>query len=317
MPEVFQREAQALLGLFKTGLAQAFLKSAEHLPRIGPRKLYHTADKTIYYSESQAQRLSEPERSKLSVREVDETFYYTTRYGTPLAYSRPLEILAQGEDAFSGKRILDFGFGTIGHLRIWASLGADVTGIEVDPLLSALYSEAGDTGAIEGKEGKKGHLRLLFGSFPSDVQIRKEVGKEYDLIISKNVLKRGYIHPEQPVPEKAQIKLGVNDEEFLSIIFSMLKPGGKFFIYNLTPAPNAPGKPYRTWADGRSPFAKNILEAAGFRVLSFEQDDTEKARAMAKALGWDKEREDPMDIDNDLFGQFTLCEKPAGKKSLR
>jgi len=47
-----------------------------------------------------------------------------------------------------GKRILDFGYGTVGHLRLLASLGADMVGVEVDPLLRALYSAPGDQGAI-------------------------------------------------------------------------------------------------------------------------------------------------------------------------
>ncbi len=314
MTEILKREAQALQNLFTTGLTKRFLESASTLPRISPRKLYHTADKTRYYTEQQANELPQSERAALLLREVDETFYYTTRYGTPLAYARALEVLNQGEQAFEGKRILDFGFGTIGHLRIWAGMGANVTGIEIDPLLSALYGYPGDTGEIEGAQGKKGHLKLLIGSFPSDAQLRKNAGQNYDLIISKNVLKRGYIHPEQPVSDKVQIKLGVNDEEFVSIIYSMLNPGGRFFIYNLTPAPNGPGKPYRAWADGRSPFPKAMLEKAGFRVTAFEQDDTPTARAMARALGWDKEKEDPMDIENDLFGQYTLCEKAGEKK---
>lgn len=311
MPLVFQREAQALQPLVHSGMARAFLAAVVNLPPIAPRKLYHNADKTRYFSEAQAQALPASERATLSPRDIDETFFYTTRYGTPLAYTRPLEILNQPEDALAGKRILDFGFGTIGHLRIWASMGADVTGIEVDPLLAALYSEAGDTGTITAKDGKQGRLQLLFGSFPADAQLRAQAGRDYDLIISKNVLKRGYIHPEQPVAEKMQIKLGVTDPEFLATIYSMLKPGGRFFIYNLTPAPNGPGKPYRTWADGRSPFPKGMLEQAGFRVVVFEQDDTEAARAMARALGWDKDKDEPMDVENDLFGQYTLCERPV------
>jgi hypothetical protein len=51
-----------------------------------------------------------------------------------------------------------------------------------------------------------------------------------------------------------------------------------------------------------------MLEDAGFMVLAFEKDDTPAARAMARSLGWDK-GEDAMDVENDLFAQFTLCRK--------
>ena len=58
---------------------------------------------------------------------VDERLYYTTRYGSSLAYSRPLELLAgSGLKDIANKRILDYGYGAIGHLRLLVSLGAGV-----------------------------------------------------------------------------------------------------------------------------------------------------------------------------------------------
>ena len=100
-------------------------------------------------------------RDTLVTRTLDEQFYYFTRYGTPLAYSRPLDLLAAaGFDDVRGKRILDFGYGTIGHLRLLASLGAEVVGVEVDPLLPALYSEPGIREPSRGATG----VPVRFGS---------------------------------------------------------------------------------------------------------------------------------------------------------
>jgi hypothetical protein len=305
---VLERDAKALLPLVRSDLAREFLASAAALPAVAPRRVFHDAEKTRYWSEAEAARLPEAERKSLTERVIDEEFFYNTNYGTPLAYARPLDVLGLGKDAFVGKRILDFGFGGIGQLRMFASLGAEVTGVEVDPLTRALYSDPGDQGVYKGLRGKDGRVSLVFGRFPADPAARAAVGVPYDLFISKNVLKNGYIHPEQPVKERHQINLGVDDQTFVTTVHSMLTHGGRFFIYNITPAPNAPGKPYKTWADGRSPFPKKMLEDAGFNVLAYNKDDTAAVRAMARALGWDK-GEDAMDVDNDLFAQFTLCQK--------
>ena len=49
--------------------------------------------------------------------------YYTTKYGSPLAYSRPIDLLGQaGLQDVSGRKILDFGYGTVGHLRLLAGM---------------------------------------------------------------------------------------------------------------------------------------------------------------------------------------------------
>ena len=287
-----------------------FLRAAEALPSIAPRTLYHDQARAHYWSESEAARLPAEERSRLAARVLDEQFYYTTRYGTPLAYARPLELLAGGGFAPAGRKLLDFGFGGLGQLRLLASLGAEVCGVEVDPLTRALYTAPGDQGEIPGFHGRKGgRLKLVYGSFPADEAVKSAVGGGYDLFISKNTLKRGYIHPDQPVPDRQKIALGVPDAEFVTTLFRILAPGGRALIYNICPAPNAPGKPYVPWADGRSPFPSALLEAAGFHLLAFDRDDTPAARKMAHALGWDS-GDAPMDLEHDLFAVYTMVEKP-------
>ena len=307
-----QKEATALQPLVHTGWVKDFLGGTVGLPSIPTRKLFHDEASRHYYTEEEAARLSGAERYGLDSMEVDEEYYYNTRYGTPLAYARPLDLMGGEGFTPSGRRILDFGYGGIGQLRLLAGLGAEVIGVEVDPLTRALYSWPGDQGPISGAKGAKGSLRLVFGRFPAEAAVKKEVGDGYDLFISKNVLKRGYIHPEKPVPERQRINLGVDDAIFVHALASILKPGGKILIYNLSPAQNPPDKPYIPWADGRCPFPVALWKSAGLRVIELDRDDSIAARKMAHALGWDT-GDQPIDLEKDLFAQYTLVEKPKQK----
>lgn len=305
------REATALKPLVKSRLARDFLDATTKLPRIAPRKLLHDSTRTHYYTPADASMLPDSVQARLLERRLDEGFYYYTRYGSPLAYVRALEILAgRGFERVENQRIADFGYGTIGHLKLLASLGADVTGIDVDPLLERLYSAPEDRTALPLHGERAGRIDLVHGHFPAEEATVRQVGSGYHLFLSKNTLKNGYIHPEQPVDKRMLVDLGVDDTTYVRTIFRLLEPGGSFMIYNLTPAPNGPGKPYRPMADGRSPFSRALLESAGFRVLAPDRDDGEAARAMGHALGWDQ-GEGRMDLANDLFATWTLARKPS------
>lgn len=279
--EAIRAEAAAVRPLVESELARRFVDASAALPAIRKR----TVDVRG------ARRL------------VDEEYFYTTRYGTPLAYARPLDLLARaGLADVGGRAIVDFGYGGIGQLMLLASLGASATGVDVDPMLRAMYADR------DGRFGT-GALRTVEGRWPVDDGVRQAVGGGYDLFLSKNVLKRGYIHPAQPVPERQTIRLGVDDEAFLRAVFAVLKPGGRVLIYNITPAPAAPGKPYIPWADGHSPFSRDLFERVGFRVVAFDVDDSGAVRALAHALGWDRGRE-AIDLEHDLFALYTLAERP-------
>lgn len=308
--ELIVEQAEQLKPLFSSDAARSFLESAKQLPEIQEREVFiDPQDKRKAISTTVAEQLTPEERAKYQSKKLDEHFYYFTRYGSPLAFARPLEIAANSSAMHSvaGMRIVDFGFGSIGQLRLLASLGADVTGIEVDLLLKALYSRPSDVGSfqIESTNGSDtcGKLELLFGKFP--VELDDKVREGVDLFISKNTLKRGYIHPEKPVNPKMLVQLGVTDKQFLQSVHAKLNTGGLFLIYNLHPAPAADDEPYIPWADGRSPFSRDAFVDTGFKVLEFDVDDTAAARQMAKALNWDEQ----MDLENDLFATYTLVKK--------
>lgn len=307
-------DAERYSAIVKTEGAKKFLARAKTLPSQAARVVYYEPDKSRYYTEAQALAMPAAERERLKTEKVTEEEYYTTHYGSPLSYARPLDILfARGISLPAGAKYLDFGFGYVGHLRMLGAMGIHATGVDPWPLLPALYSEPSDQGEITGPEGEKGSVRMLFGYFPTDPKITLQVGSGYTLVISKNVLKRGYIHPERPVehPEKL-IKLGVSDEVALKAFYDALVPGGHFLIYNICPALTPPDKPFIPWSDGRSPFTKAQFEQAGFEVLALDQDDAEAVRTMGRALGWDQpDAEGPgMDLVNDLSVLYTLVKKP-------
>ncbi len=308
-----RQHAESLRPLVKTSLAREFLAEAAGLPSISPRTVYRHKESRKWYSSAAAEGLSEGEREALESKQLDESDYYNTKYGSPLAYVRAMEVLGEaGVKELKGRRLLDYGYGTVGHLRLLAAMGADVIGVDVDSYLTALYNDPKDQGAVRGRQGRDGRITLVDGSFPGDAAVKKSVGAGYELILSKNTLKNGYIHPSEPVDPRKLVQLEVDDATFVRTLFELLNPGGRVLIYNICPAPAKTREKYIPWADGRSPFPKEMWESAGFRILAFDQDDSPAVRAMGRALNWDQ-GEDAMDLDNDLFGIYTLVEKPAGK----
>lgn len=303
-------DAESLRPLFPSALAQEFLGAVPNLPDVAPRTLYFDPALRRWYKKADAEALDEKTRASLRERPVD---FYETKYGSPLAYARPIEILATAKldppvRGFDHTRILDYGYGTIGHLKILSALGAAATGVDVDPMLPLLYSEPGDLSAPEGAPGSRaGSVTLVDGQFPAGPGVSDQVGRNYDLFISKNTLKNGYIHPAQPVDPRMLVHLGLPDEGFVHTLYATLKPGGVAIIYNLCPAPAPEGKPYIPWADGRCPFPREMWEKAGFQVVAFDERDDAPARAMARALGWDKSG---MNVDTDLFAWYSVFQRP-------
>ncbi|MGV3625345.1 MAG: hypothetical protein ACO1OB_31330 [Archangium sp.] len=224
------------------------------------------------------QRCSPTPGEGLVAREVNDEFVYA-RITDPLGYTRPYEILSSVGFQPKGKKVLDFGYGNLGQLLMLASLGAKVHGVEVDRLL------------VDGTKAVARPLVLHHGYFPGDEKLVKEIGTGFDLWISKNTLKRGYV---KPLEGKASIDVGPAP---LNVISKELKKGGFLLIYNLAPMQKTP---YLPMADGASPFTKEELQSAGFEILAFDKDDSEKAREMGKALEWG---------DEPLAATYTLARK--------
>lgn len=302
-------DARTLHSYVHTPWVARWLSATDALKSIGVRVVHHDAAKSVYYDEASFAALPQAQRAGLIRQEVSDQEYYAN-VTSPLEYARAFDLLGEaGLDGVAARRVFDFGYGNATALRMLASLGADANGVEVDPLLPALYSSPGDQGVVSGIGGApSGKLRLFHGRFPEDAALTSAIASGYDLVISKNTLKNGYLHPERPVEPRHRIDLGVPDEEFVRDLFAMLKPGGLAMLYNICPPPNAPGKPYLPWADGRSPFPQSMLKSAGFVVVAFDRDDSAALHAMGHLLRWDLEDEG-YDIDGDR-ASYTLLRRP-------
>jgi hypothetical protein len=132
------------------------------------------------------------------------------------------------------------------------------------------------------------------------------VGRGFDLVIAKNVLKRGMVHPSEPVEASRRVDLGVSDAAFLDAIAAVLVPGGLFAVYNLSPRV-VPGAPYAPHADGRCAFSREQLGRARFEVLEHDASDTEGVAAMARALGWDTLL--AIDPERDIVSTVTVARR--------
>lgn len=307
------RQAVSLAPLYHAQLTGQFLAAVTSLPKSTPTT-------TGYYNRSRREMISEADfaarpdslRNGFEKKTYDEQFYYYTGYGTPLAFSRAVELVgAAGMNSFDKAAVVDFGFGSIGQLRLMASLGAQVTGIEVSPVLSYVYAHS--TGAVPRAEtagkGADGSIELLYGFFPGDSLMTSAFAKRdntVDVFFSKNTLKNGYIHPEKAVDPKMLVHLGVTDTVFVKRVHSLLKPHGYFMIYNICPKYTPPtDSVYIPWSDGRCPFDRALLETTGFRVIAYNTDDTEFVRKMGESFGWFEKPEDR----ETFFGTYTLLQK--------
>jgi SAM-dependent methyltransferase len=316
--EQLRAEAGAIMSKIECRSVRQILVSTNWLPIFSTRTVWINKVRADAVSDQEYNAMALPERDGYVAQEIDDEGYYYTKYGTPLAYARALDLACKAlgcSECLKNRAVLDFGYGTIGHLRLLASNGVRVVGVDVDPLLKAIYSDPRDTGEIQGvgmsdPKPAAGSITLVHGQWPGSDEsssVRTSVGGDFDLIISKNTLKKGYVHPEREVEKHLLVDLGVTDELFVTQIARALKPGGLFLIYNISPKQRE--DKFLPWADGRSPFTPEQFAAAGLEVVEYNSDDTPVVRDLARGFEWDL-GEQPIDIENDLFGMYTLVRKP-------
>ncbi len=300
-------DADALSSLVTTELARDFLAATRRLLEPKTRTVYRDKAKNIAVSSRAFDRLSEEKKISLKPRECTPEFYYETAYGSPLVYARLLDLAASHLALQKTPKVLDFGYGTIGHLQLLAHCGFEAHGVDVEPLLAALYSEPGDVGAIGS-----GFVSIHTGHWPAEEALREAVGRGFDLITSKNTLKSGYLHPSplpgQSVDPKRLLQLGVGDEEFLERVHDALRPGGVFLLYNIAPPQNPSGKEYIPHADGKTPFPRAMFEAKGFEVIAFDGDDQPWVLESFERLGYSEGRGRD-EMTRSFFAWYTIAQK--------
>lgn len=302
---LLKEEAKVVRGQVKSELAKSFLDAVSGLKPVERRVLWWNAQTQIAFTDEEYQRLTKGGKDGFVKREYDERFYYTTAFGSPMIYALPLELAARyGMQDFKGKKVVDFGYGMIGQLQMMAHAGAQVHGVDVQPIFAKLYSWPGDTGAIG-----KGSVRIHNGQWPLNEDLKKSAGGNIDLFLAKNVLKLGYIHPKREANPNQLIDLGVSDQKFLQELFKAMKPGGLVVIYNLSPAPAKASAPYIPWADGEYPFDWALTRLAGFEILLKGEKDDAAARKLFLSLGYDN-GSGMEGLEADLFSNVTVLRRP-------
>jgi hypothetical protein len=312
-------DAEKIMSMHRSDMARGLLAAAQALEPQESREVFVNPAARAWLTPEQAAALPEAERTNLQRRALDEDFYYNTGYGSPLIYARPLDILANTTGrvnmSLAGSRVLDFGYGNIGQLRLMALRGAHAVGVDIDARLGAFYRDPGDVGTVKCTADAgtdHGSITIIHGSWPGDEQIAKAVkaaagDQGFDLIISKNTLKNGYINPAREADERQLVKLGVDGPAFIKALFDALKPGGYVMVYNLSPRLSRDNEPYKPWSDGRSPFTREMWQAGGFQVLAFDASDDSMARQIFQTLGYPTK---DAGGEDDLFALYTLLRKP-------
>ena len=87
--EQLGEDARAVAPLVQSGWVRELLQQVRRLPPAPDRTLYH--DDTRYFTQAEYEALDAGERAGLAPQPVDGTLYYYTKYGSPVAYARPLD----------------------------------------------------------------------------------------------------------------------------------------------------------------------------------------------------------------------------------
>ncbi|MFI4898281.1 MAG: hypothetical protein ACIARR_10695 [Phycisphaerales bacterium JB059] len=307
----FEMEAEGLLPLMTSEATKEFLDQVSLLHNVPIRRIFvRQGPVPEAVAEAEFHMLPEEIKDALRPVEIDTTKYYQTIYGSPLAYARPLDLVAAhaGWESFENKKILDFGYGQVGQLRMLAQCGADVTGIEASSMIAAMYTLPGDTGEFTGTTDKTGRLSLYQGYWPAGKFARENVGTGYDLIMARNVLRKGPMDLENPdVRPELRVRLRVTPELFIARMNEALNMGGYAIVYNIG------GAGPELWdqfpaSDFSCPFTREQWEAAGFEVIADNTMDSEPMRAVGKAIFLDR-GPNGISLETQMYAAYTLVKK--------
>lgn len=292
-PEALALEAQRVRELIPNRAVRTWLDRASELPEVEGQTLFIGPraeggyDRAVY-TPGEVREMDPEDVADCRPVTYGPERYYATNYGSPIAYAPALLCATEaGIESFEFKRILDIGYGQIGQLEMLARCGAEVDGVEADPVIHRLYTSTRLSDSVVARDGTKGSVSLHMGEWFADWRFRERVGEGYDLILARNVLKRGYVQPEEPMEQFDPIDIGGDPATGAQALFDALRVGGVVVVYNLGGgAWRLEDGSYNAQADVRDPFGREAWEAAGFEVLHFQANGSQLMREVGVALGW-------------------------------
>ncbi len=306
----YDTQADRVGPLVESALAREFVEETRALPSIEPFQIY-VLPATVPEAVTVAQYDALPPQAKepLSPMTIQTPRYYQTIFGPPLAYARPLDLVATegGMDTLDGKKVLDFGYGQLGQVRLMAQCGADVVGADVSSLLAALYERESNV-EVTGSTGKTGSITLHQARWPAGPRAIDLVGEGYDLFLARDVLRNGRMDPQAQLDPAHAVTLGVYPEYFLAQLNRILKPGALAMIYNTGRYAPEDWADRALGADIRSPFTPEQWQAAGFDVIALDKDDDDAMRTLAYAVDMHK-GDNGIDPEKHVFARYTLVRK--------
>ncbi len=306
----YDTQADRVEPLVESALAKAFVDQTRALPAIEPYKIYilpATVPEAV--TVEQYDRLPVEAREPLRPFTIKTQQYYETIFGSPLRYARPVDLLATagGLDTLEGKKILDFGYGQIGQVRMMAMCGAHVVGTDVSSLVATLYERESDV-EVTGSAGKTGSITLHQARWPAGERAIDLVGEGYDVFIARDVLRAGKMDPQAELEAQHRVRLDVYPDFFLAELNRIMNDGGLVMIYNTGFNPPEDWPDRRLGADISSPFSRQQWADAGFELLALDANDDEAMRELGYALDMDK-GENGINLERFLFARYTLARK--------
>lgn len=301
--ESLKRDAAALRGVVTSPLAGQMLDAVASLPVLPGRTVFLNWDALRVIEEPAFEQLTAQAQKGFEKAELASEDYYQTLYGSPLVYTRLLDILAKHAPhivTLQGQRIVELGFGQLGQGMLWTQMGAEVVALDTDGFIHNLIGNV-----VDNLRARKVKVPVLLNChWPQNAECRQTVGQRYSLLVARNLLKKGYVKPAKLDPRYPEpVGWGLSDAAVLSHIHDALVPGGIVLIYSIGNARD-PEKPMTMI---ENPWPANAWEAAGFDVLAHDVDESEIACNFGQALGWGQRAE----LAKDLFGVYSVYRRKS------